>query len=119
MRNRFPPGRKATLRIGWSGELPRPILGVLPGVDFKKPSAVVSAHKAILASVDFEFAIASAHKSLALPFAPALVHRIDIVELRRQPAAQKRVAIGGLQIPPAFADPSLAIGVGQRDAYAI
>ena len=46
-----------TLRIRLVGQLHRPALGVLAGVDFEEAGAIVAAHKAILPAVDLELAI--------------------------------------------------------------
>src|SRR5271169_5650343 len=103
-------------RVRLIGELDRPAFRILAGVDLEKAGAVVAAHETILPPLDLELAVGGAHKGLALPFAAALVHRIDVIVLRRQRAAQKRRAVERLEVPPAFADPALAVGIGERDA---
>ena len=47
----------ADLRICLVGQLHRPALRILAGVDFEEPGSVVTAYKAILSAVDLELAI--------------------------------------------------------------
>ena len=108
----------AGLRLGLIGELHGPVLGVLAGIDLEEAGAVIAAHQAIVAAFDAEFTVARAHESLALPFAAALVHRIDIIIFRGERAAQQDLATARLHVPPALGDPGLAIGIGDRHADA-
>jgi hypothetical protein len=47
----------ADLRICLVGQLHRPALRILAGVDFEEPGSVVTAYKAILSAVDLELSI--------------------------------------------------------------
>src|SRR6185437_12046301 len=116
--SRRPNGRPrvADLRVRLVGQLHRPALRVLAGVDLEEAGAVIAADIAILPALDLELAVRGAHEHLALPLAAALVHRVEIIILGRQRAAHKRHAVERLQVPPALADPSLAVGIAERDA---
>src|SRR3984957_13725139 len=122
-RSFFRPAGTANRRCGSGvclvGQLHRPALGVLAGVDFEEAGAVVAAPKAILPAVDLELTIRRAHEPLALPLAAALVHCVEIIILSRQGAAQKRHAVERFEVPPAFAGPVLPIGIADGDANAV
>ena len=105
------------LRLRGVGELNSPVLGLTARIDFKKAGTVITAYQTIVTANNPEFTIAGAHEGLALPLPAALIHAIDVVELRRQRAAQQCLAGARLQVPPAFRDPLLAIGIGQGNAH--
>jgi len=74
------------------GQLNGPVFGFLARIDFEEPRAIKAAHEAIFPADDTEFTVTGAHKGLALPFAAVLVHRIDVIELRRQRPAHQSLA---------------------------
>ncbi len=104
-------------RIGIGiGQLDGPVLGVLAGIDFEKPSAIETANEAVLAPADAELAVARAHESFAFPLGAALIHRIDIIIFRRQWSAHQGLAALRFEIPPSLAHPNGAIGIGDGHA---
>ena len=98
------------------GELHRPVAGVAARVDLEKARAVEAPGETVLAPVDLELAVARAHEGLALPFAAALIHGVDVIELGGERAAQKHFATAALQVPPPLGHPAAAVRIGQRDA---
>src|SRR5579871_3503975 len=109
------PAARIGLRVRLVGQLHRPALGVLAGVDLEEAGAIEATDETILPALDLELAVRGAHEGFALPLAAPLVHCVEIVILSGERAAQQRRAIERLEVPPAFADPALAIGVGERD----
>src|SRR5947209_15471381 len=68
-------------RIGLIGQLNRPALRVLSGVDLEETCPVVASAEAVLLALDLELAVRSAHEGFAFPLAAALAPGVDIIIL--------------------------------------
>src|SRR5215470_5352541 len=89
-------------------------------IDLEEAGAVIAARQAVVRAADGEFFFPRAHEGLTRPFpAAVIIHGVNVVEPRDEPASQHGLAAASGNVPPALGGPAVVFLVADRDPDAV